>query len=91
MLANISFLSALYWSEYLICNCSTTGVNVILDNIGGSYLQRNLESLNFDGRLFIIGFMGGLVAEINLGSVFAKRLTVQGNILLLHVLVDISC
>ncbi|KAL0442816.1 UNVERIFIED_CONTAM: Quinone oxidoreductase PIG3 [Sesamum latifolium] len=53
------------------------GVDVILDNIGGSYLQRNLESLNFDGRLFIIGFMGGSVAEINLGSVLAKRLTVQ--------------
>ncbi|KAL0363326.1 UNVERIFIED_CONTAM: Quinone oxidoreductase PIG3 [Sesamum calycinum] len=55
------------------------GVDVILDNIGGSYLQRNLESLNFDGRLFIIGFMGGLVAEIKLGIVLAKRLTVQAS------------
>ncbi|KAK4439222.1 Quinone oxidoreductase PIG3 [Sesamum alatum] len=53
------------------------GVDVILDHIGGSYLQRNLECLNYDGRLFIIGFMGGSVAEINLGSVLAKRLTVQ--------------
>ncbi|KZV51980.1 hypothetical protein F511_08590 [Dorcoceras hygrometricum] len=53
------------------------GVDVILDNIGGSYLQRNLESLNFDGRLFIIGFMGGTVTEINLSSLLIKRLTVQ--------------
>ncbi|KAJ8761360.1 hypothetical protein K2173_001489 [Erythroxylum novogranatense] len=53
------------------------GVDCILDCVGASYLQRNLDSLNIDGRLFIIGFMSGAVTEINLGSVFAKRLTVQ--------------
>ncbi|XP_042027516.1 quinone oxidoreductase PIG3 [Salvia splendens] len=53
------------------------GVDVILDNIGASYLQRNLESLNIDGRLFIIGFMGGTTTEINLASLLSKRLTVQ--------------
>lgn len=53
------------------------GVDVILDNIGGSYLQRNLESLNYDGRLFIIGFMGGAATEVNLSSLLVKRLTVQ--------------
>ncbi|CAA0835991.1 oxidoreductase- zinc-binding dehydrogenase family protein [Striga hermonthica] len=53
------------------------GVDVILDNIGASYLKRNLESLNFNGRLFIIGFMGGSVTEINLASLLARRLTVQ--------------
>ena len=31
------------------------GVDVILDHIGASYLKQNIESLNFDGRLFIIG------------------------------------
>ncbi|KAL6546660.1 hypothetical protein OROMI_022381 [Orobanche minor] len=54
------------------------GVDVILDNIGAPYLKRNLESLNFNGRLFIIGLMGGSVAEINLASLLARRLTVQG-------------
>ncbi|GER53043.1 oxidoreductase [Striga asiatica] len=53
------------------------GVDVILDNIGASYLKKNLESLNFNGRLFIIGFMGGSVTEINLASLLARRLTVQ--------------
>ncbi|XP_051128366.1 uncharacterized protein LOC127249549 [Andrographis paniculata] len=53
------------------------GVDVILDNIGGPYLQKNLEALKLDGRLFIIGFMGGFVSEISLGIVFAKRLTIQ--------------
>ncbi|WOL18810.1 quinone oxidoreductase PIG3 [Canna indica] len=53
------------------------GVDVILDNIGGPYLQRNLESLSMDGRLFIIGFMGGAVAEVNLSCLLSRRLTVQ--------------
>ncbi|XAR66405.1 NADPH:quinone reductase [Bertholletia excelsa] len=54
------------------------GVDVILDNIGGPYFQRNLDSLNFDGRLFIIGFMGGTVTQANLAGLLARRLTVQG-------------
>lgn len=53
------------------------GVDVILDNIGGSYLQRNLNILAVDGRLFIIGLMGGAVTEVNLQAIFARRLTVQ--------------
>ncbi|RLN09606.1 hypothetical protein C2845_PM11G22570 [Panicum miliaceum] len=53
------------------------GVDVILDNIGGSYLQRNLNSLGVDGRLFIIGFQGGAVAEVNLQAVLSRRLTIQ--------------
>ncbi|CAN0852812.1 Quinone oxidoreductase PIG3 [Linum grandiflorum] len=53
------------------------GVDVILDCLGASYFQRNLDSLNFDGRLFIIGMMGGTKTEMNLPSLFSKRLTVQ--------------
>ncbi|KAG0476379.1 hypothetical protein HPP92_012793 [Vanilla planifolia] len=53
------------------------GVDVILDSIGAAYLQRNLDSLNVDGRLFIIGFLGGTVAEVNLGRILARRLTIQ--------------
>lgn len=54
------------------------GVDVILDNVGGPYLQKNLDSLGMDGRLFIIGFMGGAVTEVNLSCLLARRLTVQG-------------
>ncbi|XP_023156452.1 quinone oxidoreductase PIG3 [Zea mays] len=53
------------------------GVDVIRDNIGGSYLQRNLNNLGVDGRLFIIGFQGGIAAEVNLQAVLARRLTIQ--------------
>lgn len=53
------------------------GVDVILDNMGGVYLQRNIDSLNLDGRLFLIGLQGGATSQINLSSLLAKRLTVQ--------------
>lgn len=67
----------------LNCECLTpkspiTGVDVILDNMGGPYFQRNIDSLNVDGRLFIIGFQGGPVAQVNLSGLLARRLTVQG-------------
>ncbi|KAL4278326.1 hypothetical protein GQ457_03G037120 [Hibiscus cannabinus] len=54
------------------------GVDVILDCIGAAYLQRNLDSLNFDGRLCIIGLQSGAVVEIKLNTLLPRRLTVQG-------------
>lgn len=56
-----------------------TGVDVILDSIGASYFRRNLDSLNFDGRLFVIGMLGGAVTEIDLRVVLSRRLTIQGS------------
>ncbi|RDY01675.1 Quinone oxidoreductase PIG3 [Mucuna pruriens] len=54
------------------------GVDVILDCMGASYYQRNLDSLNLDGRLFIIGSQGGVTTQVDLRTLVAKRLTVQG-------------
>ncbi|KAM5588370.1 hypothetical protein ABKV19_006684 [Rosa sericea] len=56
---------------------SLAGVDVILDILGAAYFQRNLDALNFDERLFVIGTMGGLVTELDLRVVLAKRLTIQ--------------
>ncbi|KAF3451551.1 hypothetical protein FNV43_RR07646 [Rhamnella rubrinervis] len=53
------------------------GVDVILDSIGAAYFKKNLDSLNYDGRLFIIGTMGGPVTEIDLRALLSRRLTVQ--------------
>ncbi|KAI6696450.1 hypothetical protein NL676_016569 [Syzygium grande] len=53
------------------------GVDVILDCVGASYFQRNLDCLNFDGRLFIIGFLSGVATQVNLRGLLARRLTVQ--------------
>jgi NADPH:quinone reductase-like Zn-dependent oxidoreductase len=53
------------------------GVDVILDLMGAPYLMRNIESLNVDGRLFVIGTLGGAEAKIDLRVLLARRLTVQ--------------
>jgi len=57
------------------------GVDVVLDIIGGSYAQRNLDSLARDGRLVQIGVMGGASAEIALRTIMLKRLTLTGSTL----------
>lgn len=57
------------------------GVDVILDMVGGPYLERNLSLLNLDGRLVIIALMGGSRAEINLATVMRSRLLVTGTTL----------
>lgn len=56
------------------------GVNVILDIMGGSYFDRNLSSLARDGRLVVIGFMGGTRANsLNLEMLVLKRAVVTGS------------
>lgn len=49
------------------------GADVVLDNMGASYLARNVDVLAADGRLVVIGFQGGVKAELNLGTLLAKR------------------
>ena len=49
------------------------GADVILDNMGASYLMRNLEALKTEGRLVVIGMQGGSKAEIDLSVLLRKR------------------
>jgi len=57
------------------------GVDVILDMIGGEYLNRNVSCMKPDGRLVQIALMGGAKGELNLGRVMMNRLTVTGSTL----------
>ena len=58
-----------------------SGVDVVLDIVGGSYLPRNLECLAKDGRLVQIGLQGGNKVEINLATLMQRRLTLTGSTL----------
>ena len=49
------------------------GADVILDNMGASYLMRNLDALKTEGRLVVIGMQGGSKAEIDLSVLLRKR------------------
>jgi len=57
------------------------GVDVVLDSIGGRYFAENLECLAVDGRLVIIGLMGGAKADLNLAMLLLRRLRVIGSTL----------
>ncbi|WP_248579808.1 NAD(P)H-quinone oxidoreductase [Nocardioides sp. InS609-2] len=49
------------------------GADVILDNMGASYLDRNLDALATEGRLVIIGMQGGAKGELDIGKLLRKR------------------
>ncbi len=49
------------------------GVDVILDNMGAKYLDRNLDALASEGRLVIIGMQGGTRAELDINKLLRKR------------------
>ncbi|MEU6030612.1 NAD(P)H-quinone oxidoreductase [Streptomyces tauricus] len=49
------------------------GADVILDNMGAKYLDRNVTALAANGRLAIIGMQGGAKGELNIGALLGKR------------------
>lgn len=57
------------------------GVDVILDMVGGGVLDDNLSILNTDGRLVVIGLLGGIKDTLNLGKVLMKRIRIIGSTL----------
>lgn len=57
------------------------GADVILDPVGGAYLEDNLKSLAVEGRLVLIGLLGGATASVPLGLMMMKRLRIIGSTL----------
>ncbi|MGQ5225191.1 NAD(P)H-quinone oxidoreductase [Streptomyces sp. yara] len=57
------------------------GADVILDNMGAKYLDRNVQALAVNGRLVIIGMQGGVKGELNIGALLAKRAAVTATTL----------
>lgn len=58
------------------------GVDVILDIMGGSYLNNNLKALAMDGHLVMLGFLGGAKAnDVDLLSILGKRAVITGSLL----------
>ncbi|MEU2052846.1 NAD(P)H-quinone oxidoreductase [Streptomyces bungoensis] len=53
------------------------GADVILDNMGAKYLDRNIKALAVNGRLAIIGMQGGAKGELNIGTLLSKRAAVS--------------
>ena len=69
------------WAAELWQLTGKKGVNVVLDMVGGDYVQKNLRSLANDGRLSQIAFLKTGVVEIDMRLVMMKRLMVTGSTL----------
>jgi putative PIG3 family NAD(P)H quinone oxidoreductase len=67
--------------EVIRADTKGAGVDVTLDMVAGSYLARNLEIAALEGRVVVISLLGGSRAEINLGMILTKRLTLTGSTL----------
>lgn len=65
------------FEERIAKETENAGVDVILDNMGGIYLSRNVNALGVGGRLIVLGLQGGRKGELDLGKLMTKRATVH--------------
>jgi NADPH:quinone reductase-like Zn-dependent oxidoreductase len=65
------------FDERVVVESGGAGVDVVLDNMGASYLERNVNSLALGGRLIVLGLQGGRKGELDLGMLLVKRATVH--------------
>jgi len=69
------------WSSRVRDLTDGLGVDVILDCVGAKYLEANIQALRTEGKLLIIGLMGGRSAPLPLDQLLMRRLTVRGSTL----------
>jgi putative PIG3 family NAD(P)H quinone oxidoreductase len=69
------------WVEAVKEFAGKKGVDLILDMVGGDYVQKNLSVLAWDGRLVNIAFLKGAKVELNLGLFMIKRQTLTASTL----------
>ena len=69
------------FEEFIKKKTNGDGVDVILDIVGGNYVQKNINILKRNGLLINLGWLTGSVVKINLLMVMLKRLTITGSTL----------
>ena len=69
------------WAAEIATVTQKKGVNVILDMVGGSYIEKNLRVLAMEGRYCFIAFLEGGQATIDFRPLMMKRQTITGSTL----------
>ena len=69
------------WAADIAAFLGGARVDVVLDMVAGSYLQKNLSLMARDGRYALIAFLGGDTTEINLRPIVGKRIVLTGSTL----------
>ena len=67
--------------DFLDAIKNTGGVHLILDMVGGVYIEKNIKALVDDGRLVQIAFLQGAKVELNFAQIMTRRLTITGSTL----------
>lgn len=67
--------------EKVLLATNNKGVDLILDPVGGAYLEKNIKALTRFGRLINIGLLGGSKGEIDMASILSNRLKIIGSTL----------
>lgn len=58
-----------------------SGINMVLDYVGGGYVRRNIDVLGMDGRLIQLAFLEGREVNVDLGPVLMRRIVITGSAL----------
>jgi NADPH:quinone reductase-like Zn-dependent oxidoreductase len=66
------------WASVVREATGKAGADVILDIIGAKYLEDNVKSIAYDGRLVVIGMQGGTLGKLDLGRLMSRRGWVTG-------------
>jgi len=67
--------------EVVAAETAGRGVDLVLDMVGGEYMNRNLRALALDGRLAMIAHLTGAKVEVNFSAVMARRIAITGSTL----------
>jgi len=68
-------------TDFVPCLRAAGGANLILDMVGGPYIERNVKALADDGRLVQIAFLQGPKVTLNFAELMLRRLTLTGSTL----------
>ena len=77
----INFVENPDFTEIVKAYTGKKGVDLILDHVGAKYLDPNMKSLAYKGKLVIIGVISGIKAELNLALMMVKRQQIIGSVL----------
>ncbi len=74
--------NSISFDEVVLELTKNKGVNMILDFLAASYFQKNIDCLDFDGRMVMLAAMGGIKTKnLNIGKIVWKRLKIMGSTL----------
>lgn len=80
----INYKETTNWNETVIDSTpNREGVDLIVDFVGASFFEKNISSLRTDGKMVMLGFLGGsnLSEKVNIAPILSKRLTICGSTL----------